>query len=170
MSESTAAEIEPTEEEQEHAETKARLKLLDAIEQQEERCQDALAEWNAAKDHAAGCKKLYDARVVELRRLAAAHKEDLPLFEPITDGSDWESVPLEQVGFLPADLTKLNDGGLHTVGELARYTEDSNELRDLAGIGEVAEARIVEVMDKFWAERGVALNSEASEDETEPTE
>lgn len=80
----------------------------------------------------------------------------------------WQHVPLSDL-FHGALLKSLNEAGLNTVGDMAKYTA-ANRLTDIDGIGEGKAAKIEERMLEFWrANPGADQQQPELDQAAEPT-
>lgn len=98
-----------------------------------------------------------DAKPPSVRRAARkAPKGDQSgeAAEPIKKLADesWKELPLEQAGIYGGSLVALHTAGIRTIGGLAQYTSEGRKLTEIKGIGPQGAERIVERMERFWAE------------------
>lgn len=151
----------------------------------ESRASSIAVEVESLKDDLKSAKQRYDDAVDELRDLirrgpdAQARlpfpEDDGPrelghvtITKPLTTNTStepdesWKPTPIVELESLPQPIKdKLLDAGISTVGELADYTSQGNQLTDIKGIGAAKAEKIEAAMEKFWESR----NSEGQGDD-----
>lgn len=136
-------------------------KLLAEIEDAERDCANAELDWQQAKSAAKCAKDEYDDRVLRLRNLIRAARNDAnrPLLNPTpaeeqpaaSPDDAWQKTPLADLGLSPKILEAMEVARLRTVGELADYSRQYM-LTDIKGIGPAKAEEIEDALTKFWAE------------------
>lgn len=147
--------------------------------------EEAEADWEAAKEEAADCKKVYDKRLEAYGAAVREQRNPPPLFAqadrastngqhvepaaetPATDES-WRTVPLSEalIGITEKVIEKLADAGLRTVGDLEAFSAAdhwSHPDRKIKGIGPETVAKIGDAMMKFWERRNMPAPTPAPE-------
>lgn len=152
-------------------------KLLAEIEDAERDCANAELDWQQAKSAAKCAKDEYDDRVLRLRSLIRAARNDAnrPLLnptpaeeQPASPDDAWQKTPLADLGLSPKILEAMEVARVRTVGELADYTRQYM-LTDIKGIGPAKAEEIEDALTKFWAEHpeytAPVAGEEGSDDE-----
>ncbi len=132
----------------------------------------ARREWDAAKEEASDCKKLYDGAVLRLSELIkkeTAPPEAMPLFDakPVPADEAWRAIPLREalLGLPERIYDALSAKTLNTMGEFADWSsKEYSRLTDIPKIGEAMADRILDASDAFWV-RWKAEQAELVKDE-----
>jgi hypothetical protein len=90
--------------------------------------------------------------VLELRHLARARKEELPLFDGAA--GEWRNTDLITAGLTPEHAGLLVKADLGTFGELVTYmkSQGADWFHAVHGIGAETAAVIADAVAKFWGE------------------
>lgn len=125
---------------------------------------------DVAKDEAKKTGSLVARLKAETLEFARGETKELPLFPRLkADGSpapaptaaappasDPATFALLLMPGLPSTVAlKLADRGIHTVGDLAKFTEGGGKLTDVKGISEALAEKALAALADFWKSRGV---------------
>lgn len=151
----------------EQALSEAEDRLIE-IENAEQACISAESVMLDLKEQLKHAKSEYEGCVDRLRRLARAwhNDKDRPLLN-LDEKPDrpWAGVSLENIeGITDSQMRKLADANLHTVGDVATFTE-TGELVDIEGIGPKAAESIGEALAEFWNSWDADAETDESDDD-----
>lgn len=126
--------------------------LMGRIEQAEEACASAASAYESAKADAKLKKEVYESCVMELRKLARARKEELPLFDG--QPGQWKSMSLVDAGLTAELAHPIVLAGIETFGDLVAYmrSQGSQWFQAVRGIGEEKAGMVADIVAAFWAE------------------
>ena len=135
----------------------------------EKECVIAEGQYLKSKETTKELKTEFDGRVMILRSAIRAAYTPMPLFDngngkkeppkkeddktPRTDKDALAQPlgPILSIDLAPKALEMIENAGMKTVGDMAKWTEGGGRLSDLKGIGPSKADKIVKALDAFWA-------------------
>ncbi len=152
----------------------------------EEKMHAAEASLVSAKGILKAAEADYGTAVAELRETVKGKREPrLPLTPGGPDGQDedvgpdsqqtlkldpqqsdeaWLATELAALDLTDKLVERLNIHKMITIGDVAAWGGQDHHLSDLAGIGQVAQKKIEDAIDKYWETRITPLGAEGGED------
>ena len=153
----------PTEAEIEHEHYEAILEKTATVQQ-------ALSEWNCAKEESSAAKKYYDRVNGELLSLISRgpdRQRKLPLGDPEEPScDDWKAVDVNELDIPAGILNKLYSNNLDTLGDLQAYWDSDKHLNQLDGLGDEYAAQVADAYADYGTKHP-ELWGEAVEEETD---
>lgn len=138
------------------AKVEMELQHLEDIREKNREVAKLYGDWKAAAEEAKEAKAEFDRAVIELRSMIDAgpdpqQKLEFEKAEAEHKKTEWRDFELSRAGIIGTVATLLNEGGIHTLGQLANHTLHT-PLTAVTGIGPAKAEMVAKRMEQFWVD------------------